>query len=196
VTPLQEFDAVLLTGGSGRRLGGADKPALQVGDRPIVARVAAAAADAGQLIVVGPAYAGVRADVVAREDPPGGGPAAALAAGIPHVRAARVAVLGGDLPFVTGAVLDDLRRAVAADDGPALALLVDDDGRDQPLCAVWRTAALRTALAGVGSGTPLRQVVAAAPAVLRRTVRVRAGSAPPWFDCDTSADLARAREWG
>ena len=112
------------------------------------------------------------------------------------MRAARVAVLGGDLPFVTAAVLDDLRRAVAADDGPALALLVNDDGRDQPLCAVWRTAALRTALAGVGAGTPLRQVVAAAPTVLRRTVPVRAGSAPALFDCDTPADLARAREWG
>ena len=190
-----EFDAVLLTGGSGRRLGGVDKPALRVGGRSIVERVAAAAAGAARLIVVGPAY-GVPAHVVVREEPPGGGPAAALAAGVGEARAPRLAVLGGDLPFVTAAVLDDLRRAVDADVGPVLAMLVDAGGRDQPLAAVWHTAALRRALVGVGPGTPLRQVVAAAPTVLRRTVPVPDGAAPPWFDCDTPADLARAREWG
>ncbi len=196
MTGLAEFDAVLLTGGSARRLRGVDKPALQVGGRPIVERVAAAASAAARLIVVGPAYAGVPAHEVVRESPPGGGPAAALAVGVTLVRAPRLAVLGGDLPFVTPAVLDDLRRAVDADDGPVLAMLVDSDGRDQPLAAVWHTAALRRALAGAGPGTPLRQVVAAAPTVLRRTVPVQDGTAPPWFDCDTPADLARAREWG
>ena len=132
-----------------------------------------------------------------REEPPGGGPVAAVAAGVSYVHAPWVAVLAGDLPFVTAAVIADLR--VAARDAD-VALLVDGAGVDQLLCAVWRTAALRAALAGRGAGTPMRLVVGAAATVVRRTVALERreggeGAAPPWFDCDTEDDLARARRW-
>jgi molybdopterin-guanine dinucleotide biosynthesis protein A len=85
-------------------------------------------------------------------------------------------------------------RAAAA--GAAVALLTDAGGRDQPLCAVWGTAALRRALAAVGgpAGVPLRAVLAAADGPVRR-LAADPGGPPAWFDCDTEQDLATAREW-
>lgn len=76
------YAAVVLAGGAARRMGGVDKPALPVGGRPMRDRVLAAVADAAPRVLVGPAGAvppGVR---VTREDPPGGGPVAAAAAGL------------------------------------------------------------------------------------------------------------------
>lgn len=202
---------VVLTGGRAARLGGVAKPGLLVGGVPIAARVLAAVPDAARRIVVGEPVAGVTVDVVTREEPAGGGPVAGLAAGLAEVTAPVVAVLGGDLPFVTAAVVRDLRSALGA--GVSAAMLVDGSGRDQYLCAVWSVPALRAALAAVSAGragaggpaavsagrsagwagVPLRAVVAVAGGpVLRR----RAGHHPPaWFDCDTEQDLATARDW-
>jgi hypothetical protein len=70
--------------------------------------------------------------------------------------------------------------------------VVDDGGRDQYLLGVWRTAALRSATAGVRGPTPLRRVIATL-AVTRYRPVVEPGTPPPWTDCDTPADLARAR---
>jgi molybdopterin-guanine dinucleotide biosynthesis protein A len=180
------YDAILLTGGSARRLGGIDKPALEIGGIPIVARIAAAVADAAKLIVVGPCPPGVPADVVTREDPPGGGPVAATIAGLSHVDSPKTAVLAGDLPFLTGEVITLLRET--ADD---VALLVDANGRDQLLCAMWRTEALQAATEGLGAGSPMRAVLAAAGTI--RRVSADQLYPPPWLDCDTPADLEEIR---
>ena len=190
--PLEEYDAILLTGGRAARMGRPDKPGLDVGGRTLAARVAAAVADAGRLVVVGPAY-GVPAAVVTREDPPGAGPAAAIAAGLVHVGAPYVAVLAADLPFLDPATVRALRADAV---GHEVALLVDDAGRDQLLCAVWRTPALAAALGALPgvAGAPVRALLDRLSRVARRTVSPAAGP-PPWFDCDTPADLARARRW-
>ncbi|PZS05531.1 MAG: molybdenum cofactor guanylyltransferase [Pseudonocardiales bacterium] len=182
------YDAVLLAGGAARRLGGADKPGLDVGGRSLAARVAAAASGAGRLILVGPPRADVAADVVTREVPPGGGPALALAAGLRHVEADYVAVLAADLPFLTPAVIDVLRAAAGDADA---AVLVDDAGHDQLLCSVWQTRAARAATGDVSAGTSMRSVYARAGAVAR--VVVETGGPPPWWDCDTEDDLRDAR---
>jgi molybdenum cofactor guanylyltransferase len=189
---LPPYDAVVLTGGRARRMDGTDKPAVEVAGRPLVLRVAAAVPDAARVVVVGPTYPGLRADVVTRERPAGSGPVAALAEGARNVRADQVVVLAADLPFLDAAAVRALRAAVRGHD---LALLVDDTGRDQYLVAAWRTAALRDALAAAGppEGASLRRLVAAVPAVVRHGVRVGAGDPPPWFDCDTEADVALAR---
>jgi molybdopterin-guanine dinucleotide biosynthesis protein A len=190
------YDAVVLTGGRASRLGGVPKPELRIGGRSMAARVLAAVRDADRSIVVGPAVRDVPVDLVTREEPPGGGPVAALAAGLVGVRAPMVAVLGADLPFLDAATVRLLREKLAAESAAAVALPVDAEGQDQVLCAVWRTAALRAALAEVGgpAGVPLRAVVAAAPGSVVRVVGDGDGL-PPWFDCDTPADLANAREW-
>jgi molybdenum cofactor guanylyltransferase len=182
------YTAVVLAGGKAARLGGQAKPQLQVGGHTMLEAVLAAVADAEQRIVVGPPQPlppGVRR---VREQPPGGGPVAALRAGLAEVTTDVVAVLAGDLPFLTASLVTDLRGRLT-DDG---VLVVDEGGRDQYLVGVWRTAALSAAAAGASGPTSLRRVMAPL-AVTRHRPPVEPGTPPPWTDCDTPADLARAR---
>lgn len=201
-TPLPGYDAILLAGGSGTRLGGIDKSALLVGGRSLAARSASALAGADRLILVGPRRDDVAADVVTREEPAGGGPAAAVAAGFGYVQADVVVVLAADLPFVSAAAVDRLRLELAARASIDVAIAIDGAGRDQSLLAAWRTASLRTALRGVTAGTPMRAVLAAAGGVERVGVAALAGgpagadaAPPPTFDTDTDADLRAAWAW-
>lgn len=190
------YDAVVLTGGRSSRLGGLHKPGVSLGGRTIGARVLDAVRDADRTVVVGPEVPGTTVDLITREEPAGGGPVAGLAAGLVGVLAPAVATLAADLPFLDRAAVLELRAGLDEDHAAVLALYVDDEGRDQPLCAVWATAALRAALTRVGGpgGVPLRRLVEAADGtVVRRRAR-REGPAP-WFDCDTDGDLATARRW-
>ena len=99
-----------------------------------------------------------------------------------------VAVLAADLPFVTSAVVTALRERLTGDG----VLVVDDTGRDQLLLGVWRTAALRAATTGVRPHTPLRAVLSSLAVRRYRPAEVP-GVPAPWTDCDTPAELARAR---
>jgi molybdopterin-guanine dinucleotide biosynthesis protein A len=184
-------DAVVLAGGAGRRLGGADKPGLLVGGRSLLDRVLEAVAGASVVVVVGPKRETARPVVPVLEDPPGGGPVAALAAGLAHVGSPTVAVLAADLPFLTAEVLVLLESRLGPDDDGAL--LVDREGRDQLLAGVWRTESLRRALGAAGppEGLALRRVLATLTVV---RVGVPAGVREPWQDCDTPEDLRRAEE--
>jgi len=181
----QAYDAVVLAGGQARRLGGVDKPGLEVGGRSLLDRVLAASAGAAVRVVVGPPRE-LPGDVVqVREDPPGGGPVPALRAGLAEVRSPWVVVLAADLPFLDAGVLDGLLAAAQDRDG---ALLVDDAGHEQWLCGAWRTAALVPALAAL-QGARLREAL-----VPLDPVHVRTQASPaPWLDCDTEDDLAAAR---
>lgn len=82
------YAAVLLAGGAARRMAGVDKPAVPVGGQPMRDRVLAAVADAYPRIVVGPAERLPDGVLSAREDPPGSGPVAALAAGLDRLASA------------------------------------------------------------------------------------------------------------
>ncbi|WP_345385957.1 molybdenum cofactor guanylyltransferase [Nonomuraea salmonea] len=93
---------MILAGGRARRLGGADKPALTVGGRPLVEHVIAAVSGAGAIVVAGPERRPVPGVVYVREEPPGSGPVPALAAALPHLTSGWVVLLAGDLPFMGG----------------------------------------------------------------------------------------------
>jgi molybdopterin-guanine dinucleotide biosynthesis protein A len=186
--PLPPYAAVVLAGGKAARLGGQAKPQLLVGARSMLAAVLAAVADAEQRVVVGPPQPVPPGVDVVREQPPGGGPVAALRTGLAVVRAEVVAVLAGDLPFLTADLVRGLRERLTGDG----VLVVDDAGRDQLLLGVWRTAALRAALPATGGPTSVRRVLAPL-AVRRLRPQVPDGEPPPWTDCDTPAELARAR---
>ncbi|MFF1543095.1 NTP transferase domain-containing protein [Streptomyces sp. NPDC058291] len=184
------YDAVVLAGGGARRLGGADKPRVRVGGRALLDRVLGACADARATVVVAGPRPTARPVCWAREDPAGAGPVAALDAGLRHVTADDVLVLSADLPFLAP---DTVRRLVTAlrSEGAEGVLLTDADGRDQPLVAAYRTAALRRELAALAArdglaGLPLRRLTAGLD--LAR-VPDPVGS----FDCDTWDDIATAR---
>ncbi|HEY0449954.1 molybdenum cofactor guanylyltransferase [Actinophytocola sp.] len=186
--PLPPYTAVVLAGGRAARLGGRAKPQLEVGGRTMLAAVLAAVEDADRRVVVGPAQPVPDDVVLVRERPPGGGPVTALRAGLAEVSTETVAVLAGDLPFLTAALIDELRRNLTSDG----TLVVDDTGRDQLLLGIWRTAAVRGAVADASGPTSLRKVFAPL-AVHRIRPQPMPGVPPPWLDCDTPADLARAR---
>ena len=132
-----EYDAIVLAGGAGRRLGGVDKAALEVGGRTLLDRVLAALVDARRVVVVGPSRSLPPGVIVTSEQPPGGGPVAGLAAGLDLVEAPLVAVLACDLPFVT---VDTLRTLLAALEptlpsprtGPSWSTSPDADSRWSP----------------------------------------------------------------
>ncbi|WP_306999525.1 molybdenum cofactor guanylyltransferase [Amycolatopsis thermophila] len=132
---------------------------LDVGGMPLLHRVLAAVAGAAPVVVVGPERDGIAGVVWAREDPPGGGPVAALAAGLRHVHTPLVAVLAGDLAGLAPSTVERLRAATSGADGADGAVLVDEDGRRQWLIGVWRTASLRRALPADPHGAALRRVL-------------------------------------
>jgi molybdopterin-guanine dinucleotide biosynthesis protein A len=188
VQPAPRYTAVVLAGGRAARLGGRAKPQLEVGGRTLLARVLDAVADASTRIVVGPHQPAPADVVLVREEPPGGGPVAALRAGLAPVTDDVVVVLAGDLPFLTPAVVAALLERLTGEG----VLVVDDTGRDQLLLGAWRTAALRAVLPTAGGPTSLRKVFAPL-AVRRLRPDPVPGAPPPWLDCDTPADLERAR---
>jgi len=183
---------VVLTGGASRRMG-SHKPLLDVGGRPLVARVLDAAAG-HPAVVVGPGQGvpdGVR---VVMEPVPGGGPVAGLAAAVAALTSDpgtpipyAVTVLAADLPFVTSAHVERLLEAL---DEADLAVTVDRDGRRNWLCAAWRLTTLRARLEELGDayGASMR---ALADGIRTQSVDDPADLA---LDVDTPADLARARE--
>ncbi|MEU0968048.1 NTP transferase domain-containing protein [Streptomyces sp. NPDC005917] len=186
------YDAIVLAGGAARRLGGADKPSVRVGGRPLLDRVLAACAGARTTVVVAAPRPTSRPVRWTREDPPGGGPVAALDAGLRHTTAERTVVLSADLPFLEAATVEQLLSALHTS-GTDAALLTDAEGRDQPLVAAYRTTPLRHALSALAegdgpglTGLPLRRLTAALD--LTRVPDPLAS-----FDCDTWDDIADAR---
>ncbi|WP_190198015.1 DUF6457 domain-containing protein, partial [Streptomyces djakartensis] len=142
-------------------------------------------------VVVAPPRPTARPVTWAREDPPGGGPLAALDAGLRRTTAEHVLLLSADLPFLqertVDRLLDTLRHSGA--DG---VLLTDPDGRDQPLVAAYSASRLRSTLAVLAgrhsslTGLPLRRLVA-------ELTLTRISDPVASFDCDTWGDIATAR---
>jgi molybdopterin-guanine dinucleotide biosynthesis protein A len=161
-------------------MGGVAKPRLEVGGRRLLDIALDALAGARQRVVVGDVAVpdGV---LVTREEPPGAGPVAALAAALPLVESDLCVVLAADLPFVTREHVAQL--VSAADDRSAVA--VDTGGRAQPLLAAYHVGALRAALPDDVDGAPMRAL-----RVETRSVRL---DGDPWFDVDHPADLETAR---
>lgn len=182
-------DVVVLAGGSGRRMGGVDKPSLYVGRSTLLDRVLLAVPDLARVVVVGPFRSTGRSVQWTREDPAGTGPVAALAAGLELVTSDHVVLLAADLPHLTTPTVEALTAAVADSRADGV-VLVDDTGRQQYLCSAWRTAALR----GADLSVPRLKDVVAQLTVDLLSVPVAPGSPLPWYDCDTPEDLEAARE--
>jgi hypothetical protein len=129
--------------------------------------------------VVGPDPQAARPVAVTREHPPGGGPAAGIAAGLEYVRTRLVAVLAADMPFAAPAL-----RALPLPRRDAV--VPRADGHPQPLCALYRTAALQAA--ALRAGMSMREVLA------RLDVEYVDLPATDFADIDTQEDLEAARQ--
>lgn len=162
---LPEYDAIVLAGGEGARLGGVDKAALEVAGRPMLDHVLDAVRGAGTVVVVGPDTVDPRGHQRVQEDPPLGGPAAGVAAGLAALTtpADTVLVVACDQPLA-GAAIDDLRAALAGRPGADGAVLVAADGHRQTLLAAYRSAALQAVVRRIEaerglSGASMRALV-------------------------------------
>ena len=196
--------AILLAGGRATRVDGAVKPLFEVGGRTLLSTAVTAATDAGArpVTVVAPILDPGLGVTWVREDPPFGGPAAAIVAALTSWPEADdpewTLVLACDLPSVAAAVrrlVADIVLLPADTDGMCLG---DESSRPQWLTGVYRTRSLRAAasvLPDRGRDAPVRAlvddlaiaVVAATDDDLTRDVdtwqdleeaRARAGDAP------------------
>lgn len=151
-----DFDAVLLAGGRASRLGGDDKTALVHRGSSLLDQAVGAASGARDLVVVGlrEGSAAPATAILAREEPRWSGPVAAIAAGLDAVGkppAAWTLVLACDLPRAPEAVAAlwagggaSLVGGGAVDEGASVdgLIAIDDEGRRQPLLALYRTSGL------------------------------------------------------
>ncbi|GAB3647497.1 molybdenum cofactor guanylyltransferase [Glycomyces tarimensis] len=192
------FAAIFLVGGRARRFAGTAKSELVVDGATILERMLAACGGAAARVVVGsrPASAApLPRDVVSvLEDPPGSGPARAVAAGLDALsdEHERVVILPGDLPFLCPEALDLLMARAEEAGSDAGAVFCDDAGRRQWLCGVWPTEAVRRNASKTLPGDPARALFTG---IKVEGVRWLHDGPPPWFDCDTPQDLEQARAW-
>jgi molybdopterin-guanine dinucleotide biosynthesis protein A len=144
-----------------------------VGGGRIVDRLLAEVPADVPVVIAGPPVEGLaRAVVFVREDPPGSGPLAGIGAGLAEVSTPTVGVMAADMPFALPVVAEALTRLTEAaprigvngidhqsdgsvhsvDAQPAEQAVVpfDRQGFRQPLCAAYRTDALRAGLAALG----------------------------------------------
>lgn len=151
---------VLLTGGASRRLG-RDKGTTHVGGEPLVERLLGQVPEQVPVVVVGPPLEDLPARAtVAREEPPGSGPLAAIGAGVAEVRTPLVGVLAVDMPFAVVVMAQGLAVLASLPLATEAVVPVDAQGHRQPLCAAYRTNHLRAALGAVRrlAGAPVRSL--------------------------------------
>lgn len=177
-------------------MGGVAKPLLQVGARTMLEPALDAADVLGcrPIVVAGPRPDGALAQRATwvREDPPLGGPAAGIVAGLAAIAEPApewTLVLACDLPEAAAAAVllrDSVDALPTVIDGRCLSVA----GRQQWLCGLYRTDALRAAaasLANAGAGASMRSLLA--------PLKLDTAEAPAALaaDVDTWDDLVTAR---
>ncbi|HEX6149155.1 molybdenum cofactor guanylyltransferase [Nocardioides sp.] len=160
--------AVVLTGGTGARLGGRDKASIELGGSTLLERALAATVGAHPVVVVGEAVPTSRPVTFAREEPAYGGPVAGLLAGRRALTPTPdlLVVLAVDMPFVTAGTV--ARLVAAANDGDG-SVLTGPDGRRR-LVLVVRTARLDDVSPTDPHGCPVHVLLA--PLDLRQVTAV------------------------
>ena len=175
--------AIVLAGGRGSRLGGLDKASLTHGGVTLLDALLAALPTDWPVVVAGSPRSTQRSVRWAQEQRPFGGPVAGLAAALPLVDTAQVALIAVDMPHAAV-----LLPGLAAHEwrSPAdIAISVDSEGRRQQLVCVANTAALVAAVAGIGEpyGAAMRDVQE-----LMSVVEVPCGDDRLVVDIDTADD--------
>ncbi len=184
-----DLSVILLTGGSSRRMG-SDKASLDFGNDTLLKFQLDQIPHGFLVIVVGESIEAGPELMFTREDPPGSGPVAAIAAGMALVNSPVVLLLAVDAPFALPQLLD-------LDLAPHANALIprDQGGKVQYLAGIYRTDPLRCALERLGSpeGKSMRELISNLPNVELLALTVE--NAKYFIDVDTPADLATAREF-
>lgn len=185
--------AVVLAGGASRRFG-SDKLEASLDGVRLLERVLAGLPADIEVVVVGPPRDLQRAVRFVREDPPGGGPAAAMVTGLRSALstgATHVVVLPGDAP-AAGDTATHLLSVLLCSSGASAVVGTDASGFDQPLqLALTRSAAEELVAAagpdGAQGGSARALVRRLDPPAVRELLATGAH-----FDVDTPEQL---RAW-
>lgn len=177
-----EIHWLVLTGGAGSRLG-QDKASTSIEGSTLIERalnILEVVDPASSVSVVGPERSG--------------GPAAAVVSMLPECNAGFIGVFAVDMPLAGAAIKELMVTASeSASESTATAagwVPVDENGRRQWLCALYRREALRDAASGQEwMGRGFYELVGSLP-----TVEVEVSAGASLIDVDTPADLQRARE--
>lgn len=175
--------AVILAGGRSRRLG-TPKQSVVIDGATLLERTVTACIDFATIVVVGPRSPLLPERVIqVREEPPFGGPVAAIFAALPALKSAgstSVLVLACDMPRVS-----ELVSAVPSLNDEVDAFISRDRGRIQPLAGRYRMSALEDAI----TRSPIRgaSMFTLLAGLECTTFDMPEGCAD---DVDTSADLA------
>ena len=134
--------AMILAGGHGRRMGGADKASLSAHGTRFIDRLLAQLPYGTPAVAVSPHYLGLPQVC---ESPLYGGPVAGIAAGAQALsHCSELALFAVDAPD-SPQLLPQLHKALVSSAADA-ALTRAADGYLQPLCSLWRAPALHTQL--------------------------------------------------
>jgi molybdopterin-guanine dinucleotide biosynthesis protein A len=125
---------------------------------------------------------------VIKEDPPGGGPVAGIATGLPLIKTEYVAVLATDMPY-SAAVVPILLQALSNDVEAVLA--IDGEGFRQPFSGLYRVSSLLKVLGTKETlmGRSMRSVLVELKV---KEVSLNADDSHLLLDIDTRQDLINA----
>lgn len=190
---LSAIGAVVLSGGSAVRLDGADKAGLEIAGKTLLEHVLDSVEDVPDVVVVGEEVPTSRPVSFRREEPAGGGPVAALAAGMTGFMRTPpwVLLLAVDMPLVSANTISRLIRGTGDAVTPEPvdgALLVDAGGRRQYLCGLYDTAALLRAMPTDPRGAPMHRLLSRLALVEVPAIGSEA------HDVDTWDDVREVRE--
>ena len=177
---MTDIEGFILAGGLSSRMG-EDKSSLRLGGRTFVELAAAALGAIAERVCVVGSRPGLSAHglPVVPDVYEGLGAMGGLHAALTACRARWAVVLSCDLPFVTGELCARL-ASLRVGDCEAVAPL-QDDGRPQPLCALYEAARCRAAAKELIDAGELR------PRALLRGARTR------WVASEELSDLRGAR---
>lgn len=191
----------VLAGGRASRFDGRPKGLEVVGGRRILDRAAGAVRQVSDALVLcgsAPEIAGwLPGATVLPDAAEGAGPLAGLLSALRHADSA-VLLVGWDMPFLSAALLGELRRDAERSGAPALAPESDADGRVEPLCAYYSAecapVAAELLACGQRSMTGLLEVVGAVHLPLARVLDF-GDPARIFFNVNTPADHEAAERW-
>lgn len=146
-----DVSALILAGGKATRLGGIAKHELVIDGQTIFERqVSVLAPRVAEVLVSSPRdIAGYR---TVRDAVEGAGPLAGIAAGLAACRTPWLFVVAGDMPYITGDLVDRLLLAVEGDRSAALdAVGVRAGGLPEPLVCVLHARVLSVVEARIAS---------------------------------------------
>jgi molybdopterin-guanine dinucleotide biosynthesis protein A len=127
----EDVSALILAGGRATRLGGAAKHEIVVAGETIFARqVHVLAPRVAEILVAGPDIAGFRS---VKDKLEAAGPLAGVAAGLAAATTPWLLVIAGDMPYITGELVDSLVALAGADVDAAC---VRERGLPEPLVSI------------------------------------------------------------